>query len=233
MKKKILSILLIALFIVPFGLIAQEAEDSPVDIIIKKYGDEDGFTTVVITEEMFALFANLENKEESEDFNNLMKGLQSIKIITVDNSEHNKAKLNFYHSLQEDLSAETYTELMSIKEKDHDIKFFIRKLKSGKIGEMIMVSGGEGDNTLISIQGEIDLNDMSDISHSLGIKGLEHLKEVEMHEKEMEVHGLEMEKMEKEMEKMEKEMEKQRKEMEKQMKEMEKQMKELEEEKRK
>ncbi len=223
MKKKILCILLISLFIVPFGLIAQE---SPVDIIIKKHSDEDGFTTVVITEEMFALFANIETEDEGEDFSKMMKGLKSIKIITFDNSEYEKAQLNFYKSLQQDLSSEEYTELMSIKEKDQDIKFYIRKLESGKIGEMIMVSGGEGDNTLISIQGEIDLNDMSDISHSLGIKGLEHLKEVEMHEKEMEMHD-------KEMEKMHKEFEKQQKEMEKQMKEMEKQMKELEEEKRK
>jgi len=223
MKKKILSILLIAIIIIPFGLIAQ---DSPIDIIIKKYGDEDGFTTVVITEEMFALFANIETDEESEDFNNVMKGLKSIKIITFDNSEYEKAQLNFYMSLQEDLTSEEYTELMSIKEKDQDVKFFIRKLKSGKIGEMIMVSGGEGDNTLISIQGELDLNDMSDLSHSLGIKGLEHLKEVEMHEKEIKMH-------EKEMEKMQEEFEEQKKEMKKQMKEMEKQMKELEEEKRK
>ena len=223
MKRKILSILLIALIVIPFGLFAQE---SPIDVIIKKYGDEDGFTTVVITEEMFALFANIETDDEGEDFNNLMKGLSSIKIITFEDSAYKKVKLNFYHSLQEDLTSEEYSELMSIKEKDQDIKFFIRKLKSGKIGEMIMVSGGEGDNTLISIQGEIDLKDMSELSHSLGIKGLEHLKEVEMHEKEMEEH-------EKEMEKMQQEFEKQRKEMEKQMKEMEKQMKELEEEKSK
>lgn len=223
MKRKILSILLIAMIIIPFGMFAQE---NPIDIIIKKYGDEDGFTTIIITEEMFSLFSNIETSEEGEDFNNLMKGLSSIKIITFDNSEYKKAKLDFYKSLQEDLASEEYTELMSIKEKDQNIKFFIRKLKSGKIGEMIMVSGGEGDNTLISIQGEIDLNDMSKLSHSLGIKGLEHLKEVEMHEEEMEEH-------EKEMEKMQQEFEKQRKEMEKQMKEMEKQMKELEEEKRK
>jgi len=230
MKRKIFSYLLIALFFIPLSLSAQT---SPVDVIIEKYGDEDGFTTVLITEEMFALFANIETDEEGEDFNNLMKGLQSIKIITFDNSEGKKADLNFYKSLQADLSSEEYTELMSIKEKDQDIKFFIRRLETGKIGEMIMVSGGDGDNTLISIKGDIDLNDMSDLSHSLGIKGLDHLEDMELHEQEMEKHAKEMEEHEKEMEKMEKEFEKQQKEMEKQIKEMEKQMKELEEEKRK
>ncbi len=224
MKKNFFSILLLSLIFLPFGLIAQE---SPIDAIIDKYGDEDGFTTIVITSEMFSLFSTIEVDDENNDFANLVEDLSSIKIITFDNESKSKnAKLDFYQSLMKDLPAQNYTELMSVKEKDQNVKFFIRKLESGKIGEMIMVSGGDEDNTLISITGQIDLNDMSKLSHSLGIKGLENLKDVELQEDELEMHKEELKKAQAEIEQA-------RKEIEEQKKELEKQMKELEEEKRK
>ncbi len=230
MKKKLLSVIVISILIMSSGLLAQE---KPFDELIKKYGDEDGITTVVITGEMFQLFSNLESDEEAEEFSKLMNSLSSIKILNLDKTKYKDAKLDFYYKLMEDLPKDNYIELMTIKEKDQNVKFYIKKLDTGKIGEMIMISSGADDNTLISITGKIDLNDMSKLSHSLGIKGLENLKELEIHESEIEKTKQELEQTKQELEKQKQEMEKQKQEMEKQRKEMEKQMQELEEEKRK
>lgn len=214
---------MITLLSIPMSLFAQ---DPPIDLLIKKYGGEDGFTTVVISGEMFSLFSTVDSAGENADINKLMKSLSSIKIVNIDKSKYKDSKLEFYTQLMKDLPKEKYLELMTVKEKDQNVKFFIRKLETGRIGEMIMVSTGDDDNTLISISGQIDLNDMSKLSKTLGIQGLENLKELEGYDEDLA-------KTKRELEKTKQELEMQRIELEKQKKELERQMKELEEEKRK
>ncbi len=72
-----------------------------------------------------------------------------------------------------DLSA--YEELMSVKEGRNTTKFLIKQ-KGDIISELIMISGGPSDNTLISIRGDLDLKSLSELSKETGIdelKGLE------------------------------------------------------------
>ena len=202
------------------------AQDPPIDLLIKKYGNEDGFTTVIISGEMFSLFSQIDKDKKNGDFNKLMESLSSIKIINIDKSKYKGAKLDFYDQIIKDLPQDKYVELMTVNEKDQNVKFLIRKLESGKIGEMIMISAGDDDNTLISISGQINLSDMSKLSKSLNIQGLENLEELEGYDEVMA-------KTKKELEKTKQELEMQRIELEKQRRELERQMKELEEEKRK
>lgn len=224
MKNKILSVLLLALLLL-FSL-SVFAQDSPFDELVKKYENEDGFTTVVISGEMFDLFANIDPSEENKEINNLMQSLSAIKILNFDKSKYKAPKLDFYYKIIEDLPKDKYVELMTVKEKDQNVKFYIRKLNTGKIGEMIMISGGDDDNTMISISGQIDLHDMSKLSHSLGIKGLENLKELEDHEEAMQ-------QAKQELEKAKQEIQQQKQELEKQRQILEEEMRKLEEEKRK
>ncbi|MEZ5197060.1 MAG: DUF4252 domain-containing protein [Bacteroidales bacterium] len=52
--------------------------------------------------------------------------------------------------------------------------------KEGKnIKELLMVVGGQDDNALISIQGDIDLKTISKLSKSMNIDGMENLEEIE------------------------------------------------------
>ena len=67
---------------------------------------------------------------------------------------------------------------MVIKEKDQDVKFLVHE-KDGKITELLLIAGGKNDNVLISIQGDIDLKNISKLSKSMNISGLEHLEEID------------------------------------------------------
>jgi hypothetical protein len=218
MKRIVLSIVLLT-FLFTTSLFSQ---DSPFDKLIEKYGDKEGITTVIIGGEMFSLFSEIETDEENEDVKKLMQSLKAIKIINIDKSEFKEAKLDYYYKLMETLPEQLYVELMTIKEKDENVRFFIKKLDTGKIGEMIMLASDGDDNTLISISGIFDLNDMTRISRSLGIQGLEKLERLEMQEEILEEVEQELQKKQEELEKQRKELEKQRKEFEKQMQEMEK-----------
>ncbi len=71
----------------------------------------------------------------------------------------------------------TFEELMSIRDKDKDMKFYTKEA-GGKISELVMVMGGNEEFMVLSLFGEIDLKDISKIGKSVNIDGLENLEKV-------------------------------------------------------
>jgi len=171
MKKIILNL---ALLILPILVIAQ----SPAEKLFKKYAGKDGFTTININKGMFELFAQIDNKG-SEEFDEVVSGLENIKILTssvvdVDLDVH----ANFLKDIKA-LNVSGYEELMTINKKDEDIKFLIKKKEKGKISELLVIVYKKNEGVLIRVSGEIDLKNISKLSRSVKIDGLEHLEDIE------------------------------------------------------
>lgn len=148
---------------------------SPVDKLFDKYSGKDGFTTVYITQYMFEMFKNMNTSDK--EFDSLVKNLKSIRILSVENKNAVPAGMNFYKEIMKDLPVDQYKELMVVKEKDQEIKFLIKEYQ-GKISELLMVSGGK-DNTLICIQGNIDMKSLSKLSKGLNINGMKSLEKID------------------------------------------------------
>ncbi len=154
---------------------------SPADALFDKYSGMDGFTSVYITQNMFSLFANVDTEEDEKGFLDLVKNLNCIKIISMDNDSLNpNKKVNFYNEIMKDFPKTKYEELMAVKKKGQDVKFYIRK-NGQNIKELLMIVGGSGENALISIQGNIDLKTISKLSKSMNIEGMENLKDIDEH----------------------------------------------------
>lgn len=161
---KILKIIILSLM--SLNIYAQK---SPVDAVFEKYSNKDGFSTVYISKSMFSLFAN---KDSKDDFGKIIAGLESIKILSVEDSVLN-TKINLYKELTKELPLDKYEQLMVIKEKDQDMRMMIRK-SNGKITEFLMIGGGN-DNFMISITGVLDLQAIAKLSGSMNIKELENV----------------------------------------------------------
>lgn len=152
-----------------------KAQNSPVDELFEKYSERDGFTTVTISGKLLSLFTGKGNKDEKGK--EVINRLTSIKILSVEDSVLN-LKLNFYNDLSREMDFSAYEELMSVKEGRNTTKFLIRQ-KGDIISELIMISGGPSDNTLISIRGDLDLKSLSELSKETGIKELQSLENVD------------------------------------------------------
>lgn len=168
MKKVIVNLIIL---LIPGMLLAQK---TPVDELFDKYSGKEGFTTVYITSYMFSMFTDVET--DDPEFDELMKNLKAIKILATDETYNGNA--NFYKEIIDKLPMDQYKELMVIKEKDQDVKFLVNE-KDGKIVELLLIAGGKDENALISIQGNIDLKNISKLSKSMQIEGLEHLEEID------------------------------------------------------
>lgn len=173
--KATIQLFIVAMLAIPLSGWSQ----SPADALFDKYSGQEGFTSVYITQHMFGLFADIETKEDESGFFELVKNLDNIKILSMEHDSTGKVPhVNFYKEIMSDFPEDEYEELMVVKKKDQDIKFFIRK-EGGKIAELLMVIGGVDDNALISIQGDIDLKTISKLSKTMELEGMENLEEIE------------------------------------------------------
>jgi glutathione peroxidase-family protein len=169
MKKLLLSLTCLC-----FGLMIH-AQTSAIDEMFNKYSEKEGFSVVTISSKMFSMFANQDagNKEADDIINHL----KSIRILSVEDSLLNKT-LNFYTELSKKTDLSVYEELMAVKEGPNITKFLIRQ-KGTVISELLVVIGGPSGNSLISIKGELNLKNISDISKSIGIQELKKLDDIE------------------------------------------------------
>lgn len=164
-------IIFTACLIISFNLYSQ---NSPVEKLFEKYANKDGFTTVSISKYMFSLFVN-KNIDSKDNFEKVIKGLESIRILTVEDSALNST-INFYKEISKELPIDQYKELMSVKEKGQDLKMLINE-KDGRITEFLLIGGGE-DNVLIYIKGNINLASLAEISKDMNIQGLDNLDKI-------------------------------------------------------
>jgi hypothetical protein len=169
MKKIFISVTILCLALVI------EAQTSAIDEMFNKYSEKEGFTIVSISSKMFSMFANqdIDNKEAD----NIISKLKSIKILSVEDSLLNK-NLNFYNELNKRLDLSVYEELMVVKEGPDITKFLIRQ-NGSIISELLVVTGGPGGNSLISIKGDLNLKNISDLSKNIGIQELKSLDKIE------------------------------------------------------
>ena len=151
--------------LVPLVLAAQK---SPVDKLFEKYANQKGFTTVNISGKLlgFAGKMDINNPETSKMLNNLT----GIRILSVDDDDLN-GKVDFYQELENDgfFRNNNYESLMDVTEDDQVVRFYAREAGGGKFSELLLVVGGKDDNTLISIRGLIDPENIGKITGALDV----------------------------------------------------------------
>jgi hypothetical protein len=155
---------------------------SIMDKFFDKYSGTEGFTSVYISKYMFDMFRSDEsvNKVEEEDMNKIISKLSGIKILVTDDDPATTAPINLYQEIMKLLPSTSYKEIMVVKEKDQDIKFFVKEDK-GKVIELLMVIGGKisKESVLISIMGDIDMKNISKLAKSMNIEAMDNLEKIE------------------------------------------------------
>ena len=163
------------LLILTAGLQAQSIMDKLYD----KYSGVEGYTSVYISKYMFDMFRNNETDAKTgEDMEQLLSKLNCIKILVTDDDPETPTPVNLYQEIMKVIPSSPYKEIMVVKEKDQDIKFYAKEDK-GKVIELLLVIGGKEESVLISIQGDIDMKNISKLASSMNIEGMENLDKIE------------------------------------------------------
>ncbi|CAL1518329.1 DUF4252 domain-containing protein [Chitinophaga sp. MM2321] len=168
MKRSLL--LLIAVF-ASMHLFAQQT--SVIDRFFQKYENDRNFTLVSITPKMFSMFAKIDPGDP--DARNLMKVVQKLKGLRILAKEETKDGPRLYKEAAAFLTPE-FEELMTVRDKESDLKFLVKENSRGNISELIMLVGSADQFLAMSLVGDIDLNEISQIANSVNIQGMDKLK---------------------------------------------------------
>ncbi len=157
------------------------AQGEAVSNFFNKYQSDDTFSQVTVSSKMFGLFTNmeLENKEDQEVLDAISK-LKGLKVLAKEDTRNAR---ELYAEANKMLPKTEYEELMYVRDKDKDMRFFIRE-KSGKIDELVMIAGGNDDFMLLTLFGEIDLKQISKIGSKMEVDGLKDLDRLKDHKRD-------------------------------------------------
>lgn len=168
MRRIIIGGVFIVVTLTAFG------QQSAVDKVFDKYAGKEGYTTVYISSYMFNLLSNLESDDPGyNEFRKATSGINSIKILTREG--HGQA---FGKELISMLPRAEYKEMMVVKDEDEEV-LFLAKEEGGRITEFLLIVNGNGDDVLIAIQGDIDLESISNLASGLDMPELKNLEDLE------------------------------------------------------
>jgi hypothetical protein len=168
MKK---SLIIILMTIVPLVGFSQSLFD--------KYEDSDNVTAVIISKSMFNLLSKIDvevDDPDAKDFMDIAKSVSSLKVFTTEDKAMGQ---DMATSVAKYLKTASLEELMRVKDKDANVKFYI---KSGRdedhVSELLMFitslknisAGGRNVETvLLSLTGDIDLNKIGSLTSKMNL----------------------------------------------------------------
>lgn len=163
--------MLLAAVFLSLQLYAQQGV-SVIDRFFQKYEQDRSFTLVSITPKMFAMFSKVDlNDPEAKNFMRVIQKLKGLRILAKDTKEGPRLYREAAAMLTRD-----FEELMTVREKNSDLKFLVKENSKGMINELIMLVGSNDEFLAMSLVGEIDLNEISQIANAVDIQGMDHLK---------------------------------------------------------
>ncbi|HBO76515.1 MAG TPA: hypothetical protein DD653_17790 [Marinilabiliales bacterium] len=167
----------LVLIFMAFLPILAMAQESKLNQLFDKYSGQEGYTSVYITSYMFELFSKLDDESDAE-FENMTKGLEAIKILTVSDGLDAKSRELFYQEISSATQQPVYKDFMIVKDGKQEVIFKVRE-DGKKITEFVMVVKDASEPVLMFLLGDIDLKQISKMSKTMDIKGFEHLEKVE------------------------------------------------------
>ncbi|MCF8274326.1 MAG: DUF4252 domain-containing protein [Flavobacteriaceae bacterium] len=183
MKKK-LVLFVMAIMLMPAVSMAQD--------IFEKYNDNSDVTYVSIKPKMFQMIAkmgiNVEDPE-AKSFMDMVNSITSFKTLVTDNKSISADITKWVKSRSSSLE-----ELMEVKDDGSEVKFYVKEGKdSNHVKELLIYVNGidkamkgqgveiNGENrkietVVVSLTGDINLNEISKLTEKMNIPGGQHLE---------------------------------------------------------
>ncbi len=158
--------LLIPVLLVPLMLTAQTKS---IDKLFKKYYGKEGFTSVLVTQDMFKVIANME--EEKGELEGTLGKIKRVRVIAQED-EADVAAVNFMEELR-GVEFDDYKELVVVREADQEV-MVLAKEENGRLSELLVLVGGE-DNVLVSVEGNFTMKDLEALGE---LEGLDELGDI-------------------------------------------------------
>lgn len=142
-----------------------------------KFEDQEDITAVIVNKKMFALLSKMEVKtKEDQQYINLIKKLDNLRVFVT---ESDKKSDEMKSASDKYIKSANLEELMRITEKGKGVKIFVKSgATDSQVKELLMFVEGTGkeETVLLSLVGDIDLNELSVLTDKMKLPGGADLK---------------------------------------------------------
>lgn len=158
------------IFLISMSVMGQSAFD--------KFEENNEVTTVVVSQKMFQMLSKIDSKDaDAKEFMDIANKLTSLKVFTTENkavAQNMKKEVQIY------LGKSALTELMRVKDKAANVKFYVKQGKNADhVSELLMfIENGNNSNkaVILSLIGDIDLNKIGVLTKNMNLP--EEVKEI-------------------------------------------------------
>ncbi|MDZ4823828.1 MAG: DUF4252 domain-containing protein [Flavobacteriales bacterium] len=167
MSNKIFS-----LAILMMTAVLAHAQSDGITQFFSKYETDPSFTLVSVSGKMFTLFTHIEGKTEEEK--EMLKTISKLKGLRfLVNEEATNSKATYQAAVKTKMMG--FELMMSVQDAEENLSFFIKE-QTGVVKELIMIGESSGEFFIMSITGDIDLNQLSKLARVVNIEGMEKLE---------------------------------------------------------
>ena len=160
--------------------------------IFDKYEEMDAVSSVIVNKNMFELLVKMDvdvDDPEAREFMEIAKSLSGVKVFVT---EDKGISSDMQATVDQYLKSSSLSELMRVKDKDANVKFYIREGKdSDHVSELLMFVTGIKDvdmddrkieTVLLTLTGDIDLTKIGSLTKKMNLP--EELNKVEKNKSE-------------------------------------------------
>ena len=159
--------------------------------IFERYANADDVSLVSISPKMFKMLGQISiggDDPEAQEYLEMVSSINNFKVLISGNDEVN-AEISRYAS--KEFSSYDLEELMTVKDADTDVTFYVKSGKSDdRVEKLIMyvkgvnsqimenspLNGRSIETILMIIEGDIDLNKISKLTDKMNLPGGKQLK---------------------------------------------------------
>jgi hypothetical protein len=142
-----------------------------------KFEDIEGVTSVVVTQKAFSLMSKI-GSESDDEYLNMIKNIESLRVFATESLE---VATQMEAAVKSYLKTANLEELMTVKDGDSNVAIYVKEGKSEDFVKELFMFVKDSDKTskesvIISLTGEIDLNQVAKLTQKMDLPGGEHLE---------------------------------------------------------
>lgn len=149
--------------------------------VFDKYEDLDNVSSVIVNKNMFNLLMKMDvdvDDPEAREFMDIAKSLNGLKVFVTEDS---KVSADMQVTVDRYLKSSTLQELMRVKDKDANVKFYIKNGKDeDHVSELLMFVTGirnsdvsindrQIETVLLTLTGDIDLTKIGSLTKKMNL----------------------------------------------------------------
>jgi predicted nuclease of predicted toxin-antitoxin system len=165
-------------FLLPMLMLAaiqMHAQNDAISRFFSKYADEERFTVVYISPKMFQMVAKIETDDPDwNKFRSVVSKLGGLRVLSADSISDGLA---LYKEALNKVPINEYSELITVRDGKENVRIWTKD-HDNSIDELLLLVGSPSQFVMLSFTGNIDLDQISTLSKSLDVKGINHLDKI-------------------------------------------------------